>query len=463
MEILYSMASKIILSKANITKNNNELLLKEISNQLPFIYTVLRKLTNHDFAVDCLQTIVSQTYNQLKNVTFVNESSQSEFIKLSLLKNTYQIILKPHFEYFIQNELSFLSRDDAFLLILKDKFNLSTYELASLFNTSTGTIKTRLFLIRKKVFEKLNSKKIQISSYTITDNEQLSIKESIDDKSTQELQELLNQPSIAPALQMIIKLKLFSINLLNKNTDPIFPEALLKNFSFDKIHLKSIKNFTTRKWYYKIFIEASLFFVLIIGVVYLIPKLRIAYNYWLEKRFNLYNLTEYLNQTNNLNEDLLKELETKYKMNATKLVESNQNTIQDEINEILSNQKSNNLSSSKQTSKNQTIDIQNEFGGKTIGKPDSNKVYRILISSDTPIPTAQSISQFLKNIELVKHFTSSEIPGGIMFDLYIPIQEFQKTLDHLTTLGKVRVITTKARYHKPIKGTAHIIVWIQKI
>ncbi len=469
----------------------------------PLIFSLLRWFLSQTDAIENLQNIAQ------KLLSVIPSSGYSRYVHLVCLRVTYQTILKnskakvpntilqshhwsapqaplghaldalsqSHHDPLLHTRLEDLSsinssvlnfsKEELLLLLLRDHFSFTCKEIASIAERPEGSIRTRLELARAKLFQNRTHSEHRIHYnlshsrpvnapvfpnqehiciYTrealedvdLDNSEKTPIipPEHLQDVNMKNYEEIQKQIGTCKECKQVLERRISSIMEFRNNIGYVLPEKL-KTFPITPLLVKEGRrwalNWAAAPWYIKVLFEGALATSLVLGIVFAIPQIKRLYEFWQERRLDLYSIAEL---TSGLNETAEEHPENNSPVqNLTPVVNTN-------------------------------IKPETEFAGKGSDKPSSDKVYRILIKTDAPdtlktsILTALSDVQFQPADEQVPPGT--ELPGGIMFDIFIPLEKYKELNQELLKLGETKVIITRSK-EKKIQGKARLKIWLQRI
>lgn len=208
-------------------------------------------------------------------------------------------------------------------------------------------------------------------------------------------------------------------------------------------------NWQATPWYIKIFIESVLATSLVLAIVLSIPRIKTIYEFWLERRLDLYSIAELTTGINN-----------------STSTESNNPEVNNEPLATVS-ATANSTEPNPTPKVATTVRAESEFTGKDSEKASIDKVYRIMVKTDSPDSTEPQISQFLGHYPVITEDRQSnlwsKLPGGIMFDFYLPISSYKKFVTELSAMLEIKVIITKTKDNKTIPGHTRVKLWLQRI
>lgn len=104
-------------------------------------------------------------------------------------------------------------------------------------------------------------------------------------------------------------------------------------------------------------------------------------------------------------------------------------------------------------------------GGYRNSRFGTGKAYRVMMNSIDPLKIKTELNKYLtqfqaEQVDKVK--PGQEIPGGIYYNVYIPLDELKEFLFKVTSLEKSIIYESKTRGRTPF-GKAKIFIWIKSI
>lgn len=424
-------------------KKIDEIGLKLYQENAELIFGILKFFMHSSYLSSSLKTIANTIIDDYSLYLF------EKYGKAYCLHILYEFILNTEIPIKTEPELTELSKEELFSLVLKDKFNISIYDISTACNVSLGTTRLRLALARTKAF--LGGVPLTLK----TNHNCYEFQNDIEENATVENinKYKIDQSACAKCQDFLFKKKQ-SLDFFSTIHSEQLPEHL-KEVHHTPIFTKEGSKFkiqiSTAPWYYKILFEGLIASAIMIVLVFAVPAVKKIYEFWLEKRVDIYNLADFA-ATSSLSTDPT--IAT-----PKSLLQNNES-----INTAPAPQAEPSLAA--QTQPNQIpVKAENEFIGKESERLSSNKVYRILIKTDSPenlkasILSAIQLIQFQRpaNTELI-----SDLPGGVLFDLFIPFDQYKPLLSTISQYGEIKVIITQSK-EKGISGKARLKIWLQKI
>jgi hypothetical protein len=111
------------------------------------------------------------------------------------------------------------------------------------------------------------------------------------------------------------------------------------------------------------------------------------------------------------------------------------------------------------------VTSESEFGGsQTISS--ERGYYRIVIKTAAPDTLRPQLVQALSTVDARdagdNAATGVELPGGIMFDVFVPIKQYKEAQKLLVHLGASQIVISHAR-QRGRAGKARVKIWVKKI
>ncbi len=408
------------------------------------IYSILKMFYSNSYTSIVLHDIAK---NLVSDFQISNYEKHSRAFCLRIL---YTYILKSELPITTETELVELSKEELFALTLKDRHGFSIYEIATACDTSMGAISLRLALARNKAF--LGG----VSITTQTGHKCLPFQFEVEEKATAQMVSSfnMNQKTCIKCHDFIFKKKQ-SLDFFERIPREPIPESL-QSIHITPLISKEGKKYkiqiSTAPWYYKILFEGVLASAIMIVLVFSVPAIKKIYEFWLERRVDIYNLADFT-ATSSLSTDptiaIPKALFQNSDVNPPATAQTQPTS----------------TPTAEAPIQPAPIQAENEFIGKESERLSSNKVYRILIKTDSPENLKNSV---FSSIQMLKYQNTSsgemisELPGGVLFDFFVPFEEYKSLLNNLSVYGETKVIITHSK-EKGISGKARIKIWLQKI
>lgn len=358
-----------------------------------------------------------------------------------------------------------LELDHAFCLFLRERYNLSCKEIAAIVGISEGSIRTRLERSRARAFAKT------IEETLLKPNDAHSCnraRETIEDWNLTGAN--LGEHSVpapisravgeCPKCDQTLRQRLAALTYF-RELPMVEPPDSLKKFPVTPLFVKEGKrfmfNWSAAPWYVKALFEGMLATTLVLGIVLSIPRIKSLYEFWLERRLDLYSVAE-----------LAAGLSTQYDSGTpdspnssdktTAKDASNNHSLPDLVGPLP-------LAAPNTEHAASTVKPESEFIGRDSLAISSDRIYRILIKTDSPEATKDQALKLLNAVKYVAYDESSvgaELPGGVMFDIFVPIKSYKQLEAELVRLGETKVVYTRAK-ERGMPGKARVKIWLQRI
>lgn len=409
-------------------------------NHVELLFNLLCHFYTEKTAAEALKTISSRI------VTEVDSSGYNHYAKLICVRSILGHISADPVAR-LGESLEPLTKEEAFCILLRDRYNFSCREISSVFGISEGSIRTRLERLRKQLAPHLGITLLPKSA--IKEHPCFGLQDTLEDTPEGVLsQEVLEKTKNCPKCTQFFELKHKSKEFLAKEKVATLPDAH-KKFQENPIVLKEgrrwVINWSIAPWYFKALFEGFLATCLVLGVVFSIPRIKQVYEFWIEKRLDLYTIAE-LTSAGSSDET------------------ARENTLPQKASE-----EQEATSKNKDADEDLEIATETEFG-RGYEKPTSDKIYRILIKTDAPDSLQPKILKALKDVayqpEDKENAEGAQLPGGIMFSVYVAIKDHNRTLQQLERIaGKenVKQIITRSRRDRGVTGKTHLKIWLQRI
>ena len=356
------------------------------------------------------------------------QNSYEKYNKLFLFKLAVQTLKENQTHY---KPLLGLTLDESLVITLKDGLGLQNHEIASILDISLGSVETRLSKLRWKLVSQLQE--VDTSSENFISLLELSA--SVDTAAEP-------KDSNSSFLPLLRKTKPIVQETLRSRNIP-FPQDFLEipvNPLIAKSGGKTSINWASAPWYIKVLIEGVIATTIVMGIVFSIPKIKNFYEIWQEKSVDFSTLAELassIGHDTSINNDTVGPQPAG---ESTEAVAQNQET-------------------------QKTTTVSSEFSEKDLSKASSNKVYRIIIKTESPETLMQTVQNELNRIEATSSNNAPAVglvlPGGIMFDAFVPLKNYKQLLQMLTRLGDTKLIITQS-HGAMIPGKAKVKVWLQR-
>lgn len=451
------------------------------------------------------QSLVNDTILEIAHdlSTEVPSSGYQRYANLIALKITFLRVkerAKPPID---------LGYDEAFCLFLRERYGFSCKEIGAIVGTSEGSIRTRLERARAKAFPKPLSKSsaretasalaavssdflaespsrasaapdsgasLSVAGSNPTQHLCIRAREQIEDWNSTgaRLGHFTAPPSAERAVGPCAKCD--QVHRQRIAAHAYFQELPrmemaedLKKFPVSPLFVKEGKrlmfNWASAPWYVKALFEGLLATTLVLGVVLSIPRIKGLYEFWLERRLDLYSVAELAAGLGSANES--GDGAASESANARATLAKN--------GDPLAQGSSNGVTATSATVgpiplpppvvDHVAIKAESEFVGRDAEIITSDRIYRILIKTDSPDTIKDHALRLLSTVKYVaydKDSVGAELPGGVMFDLFVPIKDYKRVVAELTRLGESKVIITRAK-ERGMAGKARVKIWLQRI
>lgn len=431
----------------------------------PLMYGILRFFMPEDSSMETMHRVAQGL------VTALPESGYRKYAPLVCLRILYRELLEGDVARVPRN-LPAVSREETFVLLLRDAYGFSCADVAAVTSLSEGSIRTRLERARARAAAVLEGEK---PAGVRTASEHAPRRGGNSDGMThaciraRTLIEDWNLPDATmgqysiPAsvnreasgckdCEDVISHRLLLAERLREAREYLIPESLRK-IPISPLLMKEgrrwVLNWASAPWYFKVLFEGFLAASLILGVVFSIPRIKQVYEFWLERRLDIYSATELAGVPENpaLSDSA----------NGAGLVQAPVST-------------SATASSAHEATTNPVPETEvrpeTEFIGRESERPTSDRVYRVLIKSDSPETIKANVLSALASADYQPADrdtpSGSELPGGIMFDVFIPLKNYKSFVSGLSRLGETKIIITRAK-ERGIQGKARLKIWLQRI
>jgi hypothetical protein len=104
-------------------------------------------------------------------------------------------------------------------------------------------------------------------------------------------------------------------------------------------------------------------------------------------------------------------------------------------------------------------------GGFRDQKVGSGRAFRVMMNSVSPLDARENINKLLdlyKAEQVDKVAPGKEIPGGVYYNLYVPLGNLREFLSRIDSVEKTIIYESKTRTKMP-NGMAKVFVWIKSI
>lgn len=426
------------------------------------LYTVIRNFLPDSAAAELLEALAAEL------LTVVPAAGYEQYSNLLSLKIVYALLSRdvrvkiPKPGPLAENQNGF-SFSEAFSLLLRDRLALSCFEIAAVIGISEGSVRTRLERARARVFSTETT--ASAASRKPTD-QHLCIKtrELIEDWNviTGRLGQFSVPATVAKAIgdcercEQVLQQRLRSLAYFQELHLPSLPDRL-KTFPVSPLFVKEGKrmllNWSAAPWYLKALFEGLLATTLVLGIVLSIPRVRSLYDFWLEKRLDLYSIAELAANFSGRSESQPEPSPQPTVITAQAAPQPADAAQKD--------------TAPAPGSRNERLAVkpETEFGGRE-EIPSADKIYRVLIKNDAPETMKEQVLRILTNLKYVpadeESKAGADLPGGVMFDVFVPLKAYKPLMNELAKFGQMRPIITRAK-ERGMAGKAHFKIWLQRI
>lgn len=353
---------------------------------------------------------------------------------------------------------------DGLCLYLRDKLGFSYSDIAASTGWFHGSIQTKVLRARRQLRTFLQADETQQATAVIRNNKscifnleqfESEIICAAEKDLLSELNSLCNCDSCRSKCDNLIFSKAYFKKL---RVDLITPPKLTSPKKIMGIHGRSSQNkfqWGNSPWYVKLILEGLLSTLVVMGVVISVPRIKSIYEIWFERRLEVAAVSEI---GGNALEKLPTE-NTKKDSSVARLENGEKGSINSTSN------------SDEKTASSETLlhkpTVTSEFSDRDGGTASSQKIYRIMIKSDAPEAIQESVLKLLSGQSATSaqersSLSGVELPGGIIFDVYVPLKAYKSVLSELGSLGETKVIITKS-HKEVIPGKARLKIWLQRI
>jgi len=241
--------------------------------------------TLHSFAQRLHKALLAAPYEKYANLLCLRE-----LIDLLKVDTRVKLVLPLNF-------------DEVSCLILRDRFGFSCFETAAILGTSEGSVRTRLERARARAFNEAHHSTLEKSAAGNSTHLCIRTREVVEDwnVSTAPLGQFTPPQTLVRAVgdchrcDDVLNHRLASLAYFRERPIHTIPPDLIK-FPVAPLFVKEGKkvyfNWGASPWYIKALFEGVLATSLVLGIVLSIPRIKTIYEFWLEKRFDLYSIAE---------------------------------------------------------------------------------------------------------------------------------------------------------------------------
>lgn len=416
--------------------------------QAPLLYGILRRFLGVQASAEAMTKLA-------KRITALsNDSGYSRYEAALCLRILFEHLQDPSIGFQLPEKFSDLSFEEYFGLLLRDRYSITCAGIAAACGTSEGAIRTRLILARAKAFasasksrapQTASSNSLRTCGAAANGHSCLFAAPLVEDAIPEDVASavLVRKTVDCARCASLLHLRAQSLAFFRNSPEPRIPEALstiqssallLREDGSWKLNLSSMA------WYYKVLIEGLLASVIVLGIVFSMPRVKRVYEFWVERRLDLYNLAE-------------------FNPESAELPESSPQ------DEAASGQTADVPAPQNPAPQKSAVTAETEFVGRDSDRPSSEKVYRILIKTDSPqnirVAVMAALGDF-KTQSATRDGLTSELPGGIIFDVFVPFDSYKPLLNRLIQLGEAKIIITHSK-ERGLPGKARLKIWLQRI
>ncbi|MEW6058024.1 MAG: hypothetical protein AB1540_15565 [Bdellovibrionota bacterium] len=423
--------------------------------------------------------------------TLIGALSESKYERYADL-----VFLRVAFEHIRSNPQAKspiqLTIDEAFSLVLRDRFDLTCRQIGAAVGISEGSIRTRLERSRIKAFSDLATAEGASASRpggigrlrdTASTHICLRTRELIEDwdLSTPRMGSLTAPTHLIRSVddckkcEQVLETRLSSLSYFGE-FEWSSPPEMFQKFPVSPLFVKEGKkvlfNWASAPWYLKALFEGLLATTLVLGVVLSIPRIKGLYEFWLERRLDLYSVAELTAGLGNPTEPV-----SEAHQNVSEAPASAPEAASESLVATSSDGGMTNIHGSigppavalrPGAAKDEKLEVkpETEFVGRDSEMASSDRVYRVLIKTDAPEITKEQVAKVLRSVNFISADESSgtgaELPGGVMFDVFIPLKGYKHLVNGLAKLGETKIIITRAK-ERGKAGHTRLKVWLQRI
>ncbi|MBI3542519.1 MAG: hypothetical protein HY075_04515 [Deltaproteobacteria bacterium] len=347
---------------------------------------------------------------------------------------------------------------------------LSSFEIGAVVAASEGSVRTRLERARGRLFPS----PVPETGTTPPAASHLCIRtrELVEDWdiNNPRLGQFTVPPAVSRAVggcarcEQILQQRLASLGYFHELQHTTLPERL-KAFPVTPLFIKEgrrmLLNWSVAPWYVKALFEGLLATTLVLGVVLSIPRIKSIYEFWLERRLDLYSIAELaagIGRSDSTSESAAP--------NATASPPAA--ALNSPGGTATSAAATTQPSGGKGSASNDRLAVkpETEFIGRDSEIPSSDKIYRVLIKTDSPETIKDQVVRLLSTVHYVSAdedaTVGADLPGGVMFDVFVPLKSYKQTVNELVKMGETKFIITRAK-ERGVAGKAHLKIWLQRI
>ncbi|MBI3555185.1 MAG: hypothetical protein HY074_02835 [Deltaproteobacteria bacterium] len=445
------------LDPALVYEANAELIFQSIRYFLPEAVTA-----------ETIEAVAQEIFSDIPN------SGYQKYARLLCLKSVYRHVL-AHPRAKVPRDFSPPNIDStseptlaqAFCLLLRDRFELSCFELAAIVDASEGSVRTRLERTRARLYPE--SAAARTGNAPGSSHVCIKTRELIEDWNITSARlgqftvpgSLSRAVGDCPRCEVSLKQRLTSLEHLREIHLHPLPEPLAA-FPVSPLFVKEGKrmllNWSAAPWYVKALFEGLLATTLVLGIVLSIPRIKGIYEFWLERRLDLYSIAELAAGLSGSRSEVTNDA-------AVTAAGSGEAGATGSKATTASGAAGATPVATAQPERANSIQ-ETEFLGRDSAIPTSEKLYRVLIKTDSPEAIKDQVLRALTGV----HYTvaddetavGAELPGGVMFDVLVPLKNYKQIENELSRMGEMKIIITRAK-ERGAPGKAHLKIWLQRI
>lgn len=426
------------------------------------LYAITRWFVQEPVATEIICSVASQLLTAVPSSGY---KRYANLLALRLLKD--ELCKNPSTKTPL--EITF---DEAFSLILRDRFQFSCFEIGAITRASEGSIRTRLERARAKAFRDNEPVAMSATGKSAKSSVHLCIrnKEIIEDWNLDgaRLGQFSAPPNIDRAIgnceicEAALQRRFSSLEYFSEQPTHGVPEKL-RIFPVSPLFLKEGKrvflNWSAAPWYVKALFEGLLATTLVLGIILSIPRIKSIYEFWLERRLDLYSIAELAAGLGSRSDGAGDAVGSPVKAEPTPQIAPSAAPADPTLGSVPPFRADDTLARANATGAEREI----LRGGQ---KASSAKIYRILIRTDAPEAVKDQVLSVLRSFNYESADDDSklgvELPGGVLFDAFVPLQSYEPLKLELFKLGQPREIPLQAK--EPGRpGKAHLKIWLQRI
>lgn len=422
------------------------------------IFDILSWFSHHSST----EEIINEIAHTLPTV--IPEAGYTRYVHLVCLRSVYQHLVKA------AKAPIDLDFEHAFCLFLRDRHGLSCREVAAIVGASEGSVRTRNERSRARAFLKPIEETLlkPVAPHTCINARHIIEDWNLEGPNVGEhgiphyVTKAVGECSLC---EQTLRQRMASLQYFRDLSLPSIPEELLKYPVaplFVKEGKRFILNWTAAPWYIKAVFEGLLATTLVLGIVLSIPRIKGIYEFWLERRLDLYSVAELASGLGSSGESGSPENTVAPNVASRSGTDSSQDSLVGPVPLAANDAPSNSRRTSNGAS---AVKPESEFIGRDSLAIASDRIYRIFIKTDSPETTKEQALRLLAAVKYTPFEEGSagaELPGGVMFDVFVPIKSYKQLEADLARLGESKVMYTRAK-ERGIPGKARVKVWLQRI